>query len=86
VWAALESSDARIMLAFADAPIDPGEQAVLFYLYTDDLHSLQQHLRARGAKAGPIRHGTPGPKQEMRLRDPDGYCLMIAQIEPRPLD
>jgi hypothetical protein len=81
VWAALESGDARIMLASADAPIDPGEQAILFYLYADDLHGLQQHLRAHGAKAGAIRDGTPGPKQEMRLRDPDGYCLMVAQIE-----
>ena len=23
----------------------------------------------------------PGPKQEMRVEDPDGYVLMIAQIE-----
>ncbi len=85
-WAALESEAAKLMLARADEPIDPARQAVLFYLYTHDLHALQQHLRAHGAKAGAIRDGTPGPRHEMRLRDPDGYSLIVAQIESAPDD
>jgi catechol 2,3-dioxygenase-like lactoylglutathione lyase family enzyme len=78
-WAALEHDDAKLMLARAGEPIDPARQAILFYLYTRDLQSLQAHLRAHGHPAGPIRDGSPGPKQEMRLRDPDGYVLMVAQ-------
>jgi len=25
--------------------------------------------------------GSPGPREEMRVTDPDGYVLMIAQID-----
>jgi ketosteroid isomerase-like protein/catechol 2,3-dioxygenase-like lactoylglutathione lyase family enzyme len=78
-WASLESGDARLMLAFAHEPVDPARQAVLFYLYSDDLRDLQRHLRAHGVRAGQIRDGSPGPREEMCVRDPDGYVLMIAQ-------
>jgi hypothetical protein len=78
-WAALESVDAKLMLARAGEPIDARDQAVLFYLYTHNLHALQAHLRAHGARAGAIRDGSPGPSAEMRVSDPDGYVLMIAQ-------
>ncbi len=80
-WALLKSSGARLMLARADAPINPEAQAVLFYLYTRDLHALRTHLISSGVDAGRIEEGTPGPEEEMRVTDPDGYCLMIAQIE-----
>jgi hypothetical protein len=80
-WAFLRSADARLMLARAEAPI--GHQpAVLFYLYVDDLARLRDHLVARRAAPGEIVDGTPGPSQEMRVTDPDGYVLMIAQIDP----
>jgi hypothetical protein len=36
---------------------------------------------AAGVKAGEIEDGSPCPSQEMRVIDPDGYVLMIAQIE-----
>lgn len=82
VWAFLHSGDARIMLARADGPVDAHEQAVLFYLYAGDLAALRDHLVGHGVAAGEIFDGTPAPKQQMRLGDPDGYVLMIAQIEP----
>ncbi len=78
-WAALQSQDAKVMFARADQPIDAHDQAVLFYLYSHDLQTLQTHLRAHGEQAGPIRDGSPGPSAEMRVADPDGYVLMIAQ-------
>lgn len=78
-WASLESQTAKLMLARADEPIEARDQAVLFYLYTRDLQMLQTHLRANGEQAGPIRDGSPGPSAEMRVADPDGYVLMIAQ-------
>jgi ketosteroid isomerase-like protein len=80
-WAALRSAGAELMLARAGEPVHPGLQGVLLYLYADDLRALQQHLRAHDVGVGAIVDGSPGPRLEMRLRDPDGYVLMIAQIE-----
>lgn len=77
-WVALESEQAKLMLQRTDH-VDSTVQGVLFYLYTGDLHALQAHLRAHGRSAGAIRDGTPGPREEMRLRDPDGYVLKVAQ-------
>lgn len=81
-WAHPKSVTAHLMLAHADAPIDPRRQAVLFYLYADDLEALRRDLIAEGVAAGEIVDGSPGPAQEMALADPDGYCLMVAQTEP----
>lgn len=81
-WASLEASaEARIMLEHDSRGIDPGAQGVLFYLYSRDLAGLREHLLAHGVAAGEIEDGSPGPRQEMRVTDPDGYVLMIAQIE-----
>ena len=78
-WVALQHAHARIMLELASAPIDPRQQAVLFYLYADDLAGLRDRLLAHGLRVGPIRDGSPGPEREVRISDPDGYCLMIAE-------
>ena len=78
-WAALESGGAKLMLQLASAPIDRHQQAILFYLYTENLDGLRDHLLANGLAAGPIVDGSPGPEREMGLSDPDGYCLMIAE-------
>ena len=59
--------------------IDPSGQGVLFYLYSTDLAALRQQLLAGGVDVGEIEGGVPGPKQEMRLTDPDGYVLMVAR-------
>ncbi len=80
-WVSLSNGGANIMLALADAPVIAGEQAVLFYLYSPDLHALRDRLVAHGILAGEIADGSPGPREEMRLTDPDGYCLMVAQID-----
>jgi catechol 2,3-dioxygenase-like lactoylglutathione lyase family enzyme len=80
-WAALEHQQAKLMVARADSPVDPSGQGVLFYLYTHGLPALHTHLRAHGQAAGAIRDGTPGPRHEMRLHDPDGYVLMVAQLD-----
>jgi hypothetical protein len=80
-FAALESGSARTMLVRAAGPIDPREQRVRFYLYVEDLDALRADLVENGVGPGPIVDGTPGPKREMTVRDPDGYCLMIAEID-----
>ena len=80
-WAFLQSGHARLMLEHAGAPIVAREHAVLFYLYSRDLFGLRERLLQAGTDVGEIRDGTPGPRLEMRLEDPDGYVLMIAQID-----
>jgi hypothetical protein len=79
--AALESGGARLMVARAGPPGPEACRTVLRYLYTGDLAALREHLVAAGIAVGPIGDGTPGPGREMALSDPDGYCLMIAEME-----
>src|SRR3954449_7018195 len=74
-WAALDSRDAQLMLARASHAIERDKQAVLFYLYADDLETLREHLLAAGLAVGEIRDGSPGPAREMGIADPDGWCL-----------
>ena len=80
-WAALTGGDAEIMFEGTYGPPDPDPQRVLFYLYSHDLAGLRAHLVAAGIEAGPIEDGSPGPRNVMRVADPDGYVLMIAQID-----
>jgi ketosteroid isomerase-like protein len=81
VWASIAHASAALMLARSEKPIDPRAQGVLFYLYAPDLEGLRDQLVAHGLAPGEIVDGSPGPKREMRVTDPDGYCLMVAQIE-----
>jgi hypothetical protein len=80
-WVALESGQAKLMLARASAPIAREQEAVLFYLYSDDLAGLRKRLLGADLRVGEIVDGSPGPLHEMSLADPDGYCLMVAQLE-----
>jgi catechol 2,3-dioxygenase-like lactoylglutathione lyase family enzyme len=82
VWAALRSEGAELMLTTDGDSIDPNGQGVLFYLYSSNLTALREQMLADGIDVGEIADGTPGPRQEMRLTDPDGYVLMVAQVEP----
>jgi catechol 2,3-dioxygenase-like lactoylglutathione lyase family enzyme len=81
VWASMARESAAVMLARTEAPIDPRAQGVLFYLYARDLATLRDHLVVHGVTAGEIVDGSPGPKREMRVTDPDGSCLMVAQLD-----
>jgi catechol 2,3-dioxygenase-like lactoylglutathione lyase family enzyme len=108
-WARLRSGTADLMLARASGPIDPTEQAVLFYMYSSNVRALREHLLAVGHSAGqnPAGQtnelhdggrftGAPGPNDgrsvvfaiahpghmlagELRVSDPDGYCILIGQ-------
>jgi len=80
-WASLRSGDAEIMFEGTHRSSDPDRQRVEFYLYSDDLAALRAQLLAAGIDAGEIEDGSPGPREEMRVIDPDGYVLMIAQID-----
>lgn len=78
VWVWLEKANARLMLSQASGPIVPGEQAVLFYLYYDDLPAARHQLEDAGVSTGPIGYPFYNPRGEFRVQDPDGYVLMLA--------
>lgn len=81
-WASLVCDRAEIMFEGGSDPVAPHRETVIFYLYSDDLAALRGQLLAAGIEAGEIEDGSPGPSAEMRVVDPDGYILMIAQSGP----
>ncbi len=81
MWAFLERGDARLMVAEANGAFDPDAQGIIFYLYTRDLDALRARLVAGGVDAGEITTGGPGPDRQLEVTDPDGYVLMLAEIE-----
>jgi len=78
VWAWLGSAaGAELMLVQADAPVDASVQAVLFYVYCDDVAAMRERVLAAGIDAGEIVHPFYRPRGEFRVVDPDGYVLMV---------
>jgi hypothetical protein len=77
VWVALERGSASLMLGKAGEPVEAARQAVLFYLYYDDIAATHAALAARGLPVGAMDYPFYCPKGEFRLLDPDGYCLML---------
>jgi len=77
-WAWLESEGgAKLMVALADEPVIAGQQAVLFYLYCDDVPGTRAELKESAVAVGPIEYPFYAPRGEFRVQDPDGYVLMI---------
>ncbi len=78
LWCRLRRDHAELMLSLASDPIHDHAQGVLFYLYVDDLDAVRA---TPGLAAGPILdHEAPRPTREMRLQDPDGYVLLVAEL------
>jgi catechol 2,3-dioxygenase-like lactoylglutathione lyase family enzyme len=69
----------NLMLTRSDRAIDAAAQDVLFYLYAADLPALRNSLLSNGIDAGEIAYPDYLPNGEFRVRDPDGYTLMVAQ-------
>ena len=80
-WADLTSGDARLMLTRASEPVIAAQQAVLFYLYADDLIGLREHLLGKGVGVSAITYPFYMEKGEIRVTDPDGYVLLIGQAD-----
>lgn len=81
IWAWLESEKANLMVGLASGPVDASQQAILFYLYYDDIRQARAALVELGHAPGAIKYPFYMPGGEFRLEDPDGYVLMLAQIE-----
>jgi uncharacterized glyoxalase superfamily protein PhnB len=79
VWAHVKCEGAELMFSQASDPVIPGEQAVLFYLYSPDLAALRDQLLAHRVKVSAISYPHYMSKGELRVVDPDGYVLLIGQ-------
>jgi predicted enzyme related to lactoylglutathione lyase len=79
-WAWLSTNDAQIMLTKASAPVDPEAQAVIYYIYCDDVAAMHAHLTGHGHRPGRIQTPFYSPGGEFRIRDPDGYDLTITHF------
>lgn len=78
VWAWMETpGGAQLMLACASEPVIAAQQAVLFYVYCEDLPTKHAELLAKGIAAGPIETPFYAPRGQFRVTDPDGYALML---------
>ena len=77
VWAWLESDLARLMVGRADGPFDADQQAVLFYLYCDDVQAARREFERAGITVGEVTYPFYCPRGEFRMHDPDGYVLMV---------
>lgn len=76
----MRSVAAHIMFARADAPVD-SRQGVLFCMYSPNSVGLREHLLGLGVKVSAITYPFYMEQGEMRIDDPDGYCLLIGQAE-----
>lgn len=76
-WAWLNSGNAQLMLAAASETVDPEQQRVLFYVYTDDVAAARESLIEAGLTPGEITTPFYAPRGEFQLIDPDGYVVMI---------
>lgn len=76
-WAWLTSAGADLMVTKASEPVIPEQQAILFYLYADDVEQARAELEASGLNPGPIAKPFYAAHGEFRLVDPDGYALMV---------
>lgn len=64
-WADMVSERAEIMFARAGGPIDPSQQAVLFYHYCPDVMALRMHLLSKGLADGGRPPGEYKPDESL---------------------
>jgi catechol 2,3-dioxygenase-like lactoylglutathione lyase family enzyme len=88
VWAFVTSpaanpneAGARLMLALADGPVDASQQAVLFYCWSTNVRALQNEPREADIGVGEISYPFYMQAGELRVIDPDGYVLLVGQLD-----
>lgn len=78
-WAWLQSGFASLMVARASGTVVPEQQAVLFYIYFQDIAETRDKLVSAGLSPGPMEFPFYAPRGVFRLFDPDGYVLQLMQ-------
>ena len=74
----------RESLALADEPVVASEQAVLFYCWADDVQRLHDEPEDGGIPVGAIEHPFYMQAGAFRVEDPDGYVLLVGQLDDAP--
>ena len=69
---------AWLMLALADEPVVPAQQAVLFYVCCEDVAACRATFEMNGVKVGDIQFLFCAPRGEFRITDPDGFAVLVA--------
>jgi len=77
-WAWLQCGRSHIMVALAEQPVVPSQQAVLFYVYCEDVTVYHGELRSAGVAVSAIEYPFFAPKGQFSVIDPDGYCLTVS--------
>jgi catechol 2,3-dioxygenase-like lactoylglutathione lyase family enzyme len=77
-WAYLARDGAHLMLGHATEPVTD-RQAVLFYLYADDVAAYHCELGEQGVEVGPLEPRFYMENGEFRISDPDGYTLLVGE-------
>ncbi|MGP6190577.1 MAG: MarR family transcriptional regulator [Vulcanimicrobiaceae bacterium] len=82
VWASMHARTvraARIMFTIEPTGAKPRTQGVRFYCWSDDIAALHTRLTGEGLCPSPIEYPEHMRDGEFRLRDPDGYELVVGQ-------
>jgi hypothetical protein len=80
-WAHVRSGKAHLMFAADHESVGVKESTVVLYLYANDLVKLRQELLTKSVKVSEISYPGYMPKGEVCLEDPDGYTVLVGQIE-----
>jgi hypothetical protein len=78
-WTYLQAGAGALMFSLADEPVVSEQQAVMFYLYCDDVVGLRQRLLEAGVNVPEITFPPYMQEGEICVQDPDGYTLLIGQ-------
>lgn len=76
-WAVVEHGGAQVMFARAAAPVVAEQQAVLLYVYYDDVSAARDALMHAGIDVSELTTPPHSPRGEFRVDDPDGYAIIV---------
>ena len=76
-WAVVEHGGAQVMFARASVPVVAEQQAVLLYVYYDDVAAAREALMNAGIDVSELTTPPHSPRGEFRVDDPDGYALIV---------
>lgn len=76
-WAVVEHGGAQIMFARTSAPVVAEQQAVLLYVYYDDVAAARDALMDAGVDVSELTTPPHSPRGEFRVDDPDGYAVVV---------
>lgn len=76
-WAVVEHGGAQVMFARASEPVVAEQQAVLFYVYYDDVTAARDALMNAGVDVSELTTPSHSPRGEFRVDDPDGYAILV---------